>query len=398
MKQISIFFLAFALLGGLGSCQNNAVDNRSKALPVLDFRQDIPEKEVTLQHLGTVQYLRFNAPEDVLLGDHMRLAPSKMDHLFFYSSGDGDVLRFDKKGTFISRFNHKGQGGDEYTDIRQFVADPERGEVFICAFNKVLVYDLEGTYKRTLAIPDSILVDGMASLNKQTLLFVNMKDAPFVKEGVVTKFNEAFLDPNAYPFVLMDKETGETIENLPLVSEGRFQSFLITMRDNKPFFLLGRQQRLFPTNGVCLMSEPASDTLYALSDKQVLAPLLTRLPSTKEKEGKISCALMAATPRTMLIEALFLKDEGENNLKRRLYIYNVPEDTFVSGKLISSDFEGHDFMNPVVANNKLYFVLYPNILLEAMKSGKLSGKLLEIASALDEEDNPVLMIVDLEAM
>lgn len=43
-------------------------------MPVLDFRTDIPAKEVALQDIGKVRYFRLQTPEKVLLGDQMKLA------------------------------------------------------------------------------------------------------------------------------------------------------------------------------------------------------------------------------------------------------------------------------------------------------------------------------------
>ena len=114
MRNIFILLPTILLLCTLGACKKNS--GVEEALPVLDFRQDIPEKEVTLQDIGNVRYIRFHTSDSILLGDHMRLLPCG-DKLFFYDRGGGDVLGFDKDGNSLSRFNHKGQGADEYTGI-----------------------------------------------------------------------------------------------------------------------------------------------------------------------------------------------------------------------------------------------------------------------------------------
>ena len=391
MRNIFILLPTILLLCTLGACKKNS--GVEEALPVLDFRQDIPEKEVTLQDIGNVRYIRFHTSDSILLGDHMRLLPCG-DKLFFYDRGGGDVLGFDKDGNSLSRFNHKGQGADEYTGIYYFAFDQEKAEVFICAPKRIQVYGMDGRYKRSLPIPDSILIDDIISLNGRFLLLSEMRNTPFIQDGELKKYAEELPDPNPYPFLLMDKETGK-IEAVPVRSEGRFQNLVWTMREGKPFILVGRQQHFFPASGKSLLSQPAADTLYAISPSRELVPMFARLPLTKEKDGKIGCALMAATSRIMLVDAVFLKDEGMNQLKRQLYVYDINKKSPAVGSLVNVEFEGYNNQYPVVSDNKLYFILYPHVLLEAKENHKLSGKLLEITETLDEEDNPVLVEVEL---
>ena len=395
MKNTLYMIISFLLIGFV-SCSDKS-NRENYQLPVLDFRNEIPEKTFVLQDVGDVRYVRFHASDSVLLGDRMRLSVNR-DHMFFYSSGDGDVIHFNKDGVLLSRFNRKGQGAEEYTDIRQFVYDTDRKEIFIFTTGRmgVSVYDSNGTYKRFLPCPDEVMIDGMASLDKQRLILVNMRNAKYIKDGEPVKLVASSPDPDEYPFVLLDKETGKHAPFSAIRSENRFQSFVLTMRDNKPFMYLARQLRLFPAGDQCLISEPASDTAYSVSADLSLTPVFAHLPSVKDNNGKISCSVMALTSQTMLIEAVPLKYEGGNDLQRKLYLYNVPGNDFSACKFVSHDFSGHDFLNPVVADNKLYYIIYPFTLLQAYGANKLSGELLEIAKTLDEEDNPILMEVSLK--
>lgn len=395
MKK-KLFISVFVLLCGLSSCLDKGGKSSEAPLPVLDFRKEIPEKIFAVQDLGKVRYVRFKT-DSVLLGDQMRLAVNG-GSLFFYSSGSGEIVGFDKNGNKLCSFNRKGQGGEEYTDIRQFVYDEARKEIFLYTIGRqgIAVYDLDGTYKRLLPVSDSVSVDGMMTLDKQTLILLDMKNALFIKEGEPVKGDPSFPDPNEYPFVLLDKETGEESRFPAVKPTDRFMSFVLTIKDGKPFIYIGRQPHLFPADGQCLISEPASDTAFALSPDQSLTPLFTRLPSVREKEGKISCALMASTPQTMLIEAIFLKYQSGNSLEKRQYLYNVSDNNFSVYKLANRDFKDHTPENPIVSDNKLYFILYPYMLLEALNSNKLSGELQEIARTLNEEDNPILMEVALK--
>lgn len=393
MKRICLCAVAVMLVVGLNGCKNG-VKNEGP-LPVLDFRADIPDREAVLQDLGKVRYFRLQTPENVLLGDQMKLIPSEAG-LFFIGSSTGDVIGFNKKGEMISHFNRKGQGGEEYARIRHILYDEKRQELFLDGITQMQVYGLDGTYKRSFSLPDSLQMDVIESLDENAMVFLDMKGALFVKEGETAKIDD---NPEAsnQPYVLMDKETGKKIERLPIVSDNRYRSMIVTTRDGRPFILLNRMRNLLSCgDGGCLISEPAADTLYQLAPDRQLKPVFTKLPLSTEKDGKIACEIRALTPNQMLVNAVFLKDEGQMKLRDELYLYNVAENSFSHVKLTNKDWQNGDMMNFVFNNNKLYYTLYPFTLLEAMEKNELGGDLLEITKSLDEDENLILMEVSLD--
>ena len=346
-------------------------------LPVLDFRADIPDQEVALQDLGKMRYFRLHTPGDVLLGDQMKLAPGEHG-LFFFGPSSGDVIGFDKKGEMICRFNRKGQGGEEYVRIRHILYDAKRQEIFLDAITQMQVYDSDGNYKRTLKVPDSLQMDVVESVDENTLVFLDMKDVFLVKDGGTASMRES-QEVSNQPYVQMDKETGKKIERLPVISDNRFRSMIITTRDGRPFVLLNRMRNLLACDGGgCVISEPAADTLYLLSPDRQLKPVFAKLPLSTEKDGKIACEIRALTPDKMLVNAVFLKDEGQMTLRNELYLYTVKENTFSHVKLANKDWKNGDMMNFVFNINKLYYILYTLTLLEEMEKGEVSGELAEI--------------------
>lgn len=70
---------------------------------------------------------------------------------------------------------------------------------------------MDGTYKRSFSLPDSLQMDVIESLDENAMVFLDMKGALFVKEGETAKIDD---NPEAsnQPYVLMDKETGKKIE------------------------------------------------------------------------------------------------------------------------------------------------------------------------------------------
>ena len=77
-------------------------------------------------------------------------------------------------------------------------------------------------------------------------------------------------------------------------------------------------------------------------------------------------------------------------------IYDKKDKSIYTYVIRNADFEGskvalwESSLNPEIAS---YRILYAHELVEAYEKGKLKGKLKEIASTLDEEDNGVVMLL-----
>ena len=86
------------------------------------------------------------------------------------------------------------------------------------------------------------------------------------------------------------------------------------------------------------------------------------------------------------------------SLRSILTTYTIGQEHYITYTYIirNADFEGSNValwessLNPEIAS---YRTLYAHELVEANEEGKLKGRLKEIASTLDEEDNPVIMLM-----
>ena len=95
--------------------------------------------------------------------------------------------------------------------------------------------------------------------------------------------------------------------------------------------------------------------------------------------------------------AFFAISEKKENGKREALLYDRKEQAFYTYKLQNNDYKdcGDIRMFQMNTNRNIYFAqcLYPHLLVEANAQGKLSGKLKELVDTMDEEDNPIVMIV-----
>ena len=140
------------------------------------------------------------------------------------------------------------------------------------------------------------------------------------------------------------------------------------------------------------LTEPSCDTIYAYSEAGI-EPAFARTPS-----------IQSMSEETFLFPGIFTDDyaffaisEKKENGKREELLYDRKEQAFYTYKLQNNDYKDCDVirMFQMNTNQDFYFVQSLNAyqLVEANAQGKLSGKLKELVDTLDEEDNPVVMIV-----
>jgi len=115
---------------------------------------------VYLENAG-VESLVNSVDEVVSFGDTIIVRSA--DVLFF----------FNRQGKFLSRFDRMGKGTGNYRVIERFDVIPSKKELFIMDghTNKVFVYDMDGTFKRQVAIDD--FVTDFVVLPNGDFLFTN---------------------------------------------------------------------------------------------------------------------------------------------------------------------------------------------------------------------------------
>ena len=85
---------------------------------------------------------------------------------------DGDIFIFNRKGKALKKINHLGQGGEEYTFILGITLDEDNNEMFINdnLSRKILVYDLEGNFRRSLPHKGDFLFFEMFNFDRENLI------------------------------------------------------------------------------------------------------------------------------------------------------------------------------------------------------------------------------------
>ena len=205
--------------------------------------------------------------------------------------------------------------------------------------------------------------------------------------------------------MILSREDGRLLEKIHIPYEEK--KSLIIMRRDLNGKLTGnwgiRNTLMPPYQDGWLLIEPSADTIYTYSASRGLMPLIVRTPPVNEMDPEVFLFPTIFTDRYVFMQAVerSFNFGVDKDVPRTNLIYDKTEQTAYEGEVINRDFEGTPvnlwFAHRVIMefnDDEIAFAtrLEAPDLVEALNDGKLRGPLKEIASRLDEEDNPVILI------
>lgn len=375
----SIIFITFLLITGCGG--NN---QPSDGFITVDVAASYPEKELILQDFMDVEYIPLETTDEFLTQGLVRDV-GKEYLVVTNRNNDGDIFVFGRKdGKGLRKINRQGQGAEEYTRINQIILDEGNGEIFVKSMgNKILVYDLYGKFKRCLNLDREI--SSIYDYDRYNLIGYDMSD-----------YHNKGKERSKSYHIIISKQDGSIAReifipfktvNTPLVKDG-------------DRFIASYSYQIRLSHGKCILIDTSADTLYNYAPDGTLSPFIVRTPSAHTMEPEVFLYMGICSDRYYFMQTVknvfnFEKGNGfytdelvydkEEKAIFRVSVYNndyVEKRTVaVTAKSINYEVEGVSSLNA-------------SRLVEIYKKGQLkNGKLKEIASALDEEDNPVIMLV-----
>ena len=146
-----------------------------------------------------------------------------------------------------------------------------------------------------------------------------------------------------------------------------------------------------------MLVETSSDTVYNyISKENKLIPFLVKTPS---KDPEILLTIGALTERYCFIQTIkkiFDLTKGRGFPTSNL-MYDKQEKALFEVTVLNGDFEKKTKLDmtssPINGEIITYQTIAANRLVEAYKNNGLRGQLKEIASQMDEESNPVIMLL-----
>ncbi len=307
----------------------------------------------------------------------------------------GDVFVFNKNGKIRTQFNHKGKSGLEYIRITSIAFDEKREELFILDLQKntILVYSLEGLFKRSFRTPPKSFIKEIYHFDDSILLCYS----EYREDWGLDEINQKM------PYIYLSKEDGQVLSRVEI-------SFLKRISDRIPIYEDGKMVGMMTlsTGGrnckfgrEFVISDKSSDTIYSLLPNKNLLPMLVRTPSVHHTNPLITLTVNLKTDRFLFLTIAVLDFNMAKNTKSYpVYglVYDFQNRQIYRPVIRNADNPSREtnispLFNVDVPQNTSAQLIDSDRLVELLGEGKLYGNLKQVAQALEEEDNPVLMLI-----
>ena len=345
-----------------------------------------PKKELVLQDFMDVEYIPLETNDEFVNQGYVQAVGEKYIIVSNYRK-DGDIFVYNRNGKAIRKINHKGQGGKEYISFRTITLDEENNELFVNDHyaKKIVVYDLEGNFKRSFKQNDkgkSLFYWEIFNYDKENLICYD-------------ELNEEI------PFLLISKQDGSITKEIK-----------VPFKEKKVFIQLlkyeggirtagpGNYSRITPFKGNWILLEPSSDTIYTLMPDCSLRPFIAKTPPVHTMNPEFYLILKLVSDRYYFMESIknvydFKKEEG---FPKTYFVYDTQEKHFFSYIIYNGDYSYKRelymvMFTPINAKGELWATIDAFELCRDYEKGKLKGKLKDIAAKLGEDDNRVIMLV-----
>lgn len=380
MKNLILIFILFIMVG----CRENK-QSADKFISV-DVTAKYPEKELVLQDFMDVEYIPLET-NDEFICQGLVMAIGKDIILARNYINDGVLFVFDRKtGKGIKKINRKGQGGEEYTFIQRVVLDEDKKEIFIHDHfaKKIVVYDLDGNFKRSLKHDDDLYFAHIYDFDRDNLICNNYWVTDRESFMIVSKQDGSIIQKIQIPFdrkILMDVSTKDESKNM---------TYSVVPRTYYPI--------ISTPNGYVLV-EQSSDTVYQYHFDHSIVPILVRTPVIRSMDPEVFLFLSIITDHYYFMETVkkeydfssgsgfFGKNLMYDTQKKAIFEYKVYNDDYSEKRVVNMK------TTPVNKEIASWQSMEISQLITDHRKGKLKGLLMEIASQLDEESNPVIMLI-----
>lgn len=382
MRKTNIWFLNLLFFTGIGLVSCNQADRDSKYITV-NAKEDYPKKEIVLQDFMDVEYIPLETTDEFITQGVVMAIGNKYILTKNYVN-DGDIYIFDRKtGKGIRKINRKGQGGEEYAFIVSAVLDEDNGEIFINSSKKILVYDLFGNFKRSFNTAGGADYMDLFNYDKDNLICYDM--TVYYKDGEEKE--------KEFYHSIISKQDGSVTRGISIP----FKTVKAPFVRQGDAISATSVRALIPCQDKWLLIETSSDTVYIYRpDKNLLSPFIVK---QSFGEPDILITMGPVTDRYYFfktIEKTFDFSKGRGFPSKDL-MYDKEEDSFFEPVIFNADYINKQEVSLTenVGNGDVatYQNLAADQLMEAYAENKLKSPLKEIVAKLNEESNPIILLI-----
>ena len=374
------FLSAVTMMAALMACENPSTNTE---LITIDIESSYPEKELTLQGFVDVEYVPLETTDEFINKGFVK-AVGKNLIAIVNGGADGDIFLYERSsGKAIRKINRKGQGGEEYTQITQMILDEEQNEMFIVDYpkQKFMVYNWEGKYLRDFNFDENSYYSFVYPYDKNHLIV----------------YKDYTGQPEKSCHAIISKQDGKTIREI-LLPYKELEDIRYTGMHEKygEIVAVPAHYLTIPASQGWYLASISSDTIYRHLPNGDKHPYMVRTPSINSMDPEVFLFPKMMTERYDFLVSIKKKMEDNFSFPSTNLIYDKQEKSTYTYIIRNADFEGSNValwessLSPEIAS---YRTLHAHELVEAYEQGKLKGRLKEIASTLDEEDNGVVMLL-----
>jgi hypothetical protein len=379
-KTNAIWAIILFVMAGCGENKQSAND-----LITVDVTKSYPKKELILQDFMDVEYIPLEITDEFVCQD-LVLDIGKNRIILRNHPEDGNIFIFDRNGKAIKKINRRGQGAEEYMVYMRIVLDEDNAELFVNdrPRDRIVVYDLDGNFKRILKQDDRINFGYMYNFDRENLMCSNNWKEERSFAAVISKWDGSIAGEIQIPFK----------EKISIEVEFELNNMSYTTKPDT-------YNPIIPYVGDWILTEQSSDTVYRYQSDHRMTPVIVRTPSVQSMTPKVFLFPSLFTDRYYFMDAVKIeldlsKDEWfpttrlmYDKQEKALFGYTVYNADYTDKRPVNID-KSVPVINEEIA---AWQSLEVDKLMEDYEKGKLKGRLKEIAANLDEESNPVIMLI-----
>lgn len=379
--EIRSLLLGTLLFGMMGCGGEKEV---AETMITVDVTQSYPKKSLVLQDFLQVEYVPLELTDEFVTNGQVKDVTA---HYIVITNGrEGEVLLFDRAtGKGVKKINRRGQGPEEYLFPINALLDESAGELFINdgPSSRIQVYDLSGNYKRSISYRKGAFVSNIYKYDSNYLLCQDTY-APENTDAVHT-------------FFLLAK-TGDASRYIEIPYEKKISTVIVKQVGNMVYGNGPRNSMIVPHGSDWILTEPSADTIYTSMPEKGIHPFIVRTPSVQTMAPEVFLFPGVLTDRYYFMQAITKECDVEKNeeMPKVDLVYDREQQQIYQVEVRNQDYKNRiedmaqRSIDPEIL---LCTTLQAADLVEANGKGELQGQLKAIASQLDEEDNPVIMLV-----
>jgi len=364
----------------------------------VDVTKRYPKKELILQDIMDVEYIALETNDDFLTQGRV-LTISKNFIVVKNRIDDGDIFFFNRTtGKSLKKINRKGEGPEEYFNVQEIVLDEDMDEMYVhnaAISGRILVYNLDGKFKRSIVIKQGFSFWYFHNFDRENLICYDYAMSLETSKNM-----------HKHPLVLISKQDGSITKEIQLIYEKLINTTMNIKIGDMGLWLDIQYYPLICYFDDWALSLASSDTIYRYQPDHTMTPLIVRTPSIQSIKPEVFLFPRILTDRYYFMETVkkdydpVAKQMPSTDLlydrqKNALFEYEVYNIDYAEKKRISFS-PLNTTLGPRPLNDEIvsWEILEAYQLVEDYEKGELKdGKLKEIASKLDKEDNPVIMLV-----